>query len=1016
MNRIGDYNLIERIGAGGMGEVWRAENVHTRVSCAVKLLPEDATADRNFVSRFFDEGRLMQTLEHPNIVRVHHVGHDERTGRYYLVEDLIEQKDAKGAKKSHSLHDLLRKAGDHRLPEADVRRWALQVAEALAYAHGNGVIHRDIKPANVLIDDDGNARVTDFGLAKAIGEEYVQSQIHQSIAQSMDGSLGARDTRAPTPAPERSLGEQATMDTDRPSDRRTTADALLGTYDYMSPEQRGELPGVVVGTASDIWSFGVMLYRMLTGQRPAGMARPVTQVVKGVSKKWNRVCARCLDHHPENRYADGAALRAALASTRPAALPARLLRAAAILAVATAVAVVSYTAYTSRRKRKAAQQTQDAARLEQQRTLAALLDEAQTLYEARQYGEVSQKVLAALKLDPRNARAAKLQKTIRLAVGVEEAVPKRTEAGRALQKAQLLPDAWPGYAKTLAALEVRQENAEAFYEKEQYGPAVERFQAVIDECAALELTETHRTSAVVARDKANRTRASAQAPKAEKDAPLLWNEAEQARSRGEADYRNGKFPEARKSWSESATRFAAARTYAEGFQRTEAAREAYESRLAGCDDTLLNEHGGDKWTAVLESAEKAKLLAANARWSDAVGEYEGARVGLPTAIDEAEQNRLRSMVRAALTAAQTAKRKGEWQSAFDGASSVLKVDADHAEALALKQEAETHLKPTWCLVTTLNGREVPGTITIGTQAWTAPQPLTVKDGALYKASFSHEADGKRYSADDVTVTVDWKGERVQRVALREVRGPVAGKPWTVPDLGMMFMPVSAGMFKMGSEDRDADDDEKPVHTVRITRDFWMAKYEATQAEYEALMGENPSRFKGARNPVETVSWAGATAFCAKLTERERKAGRLPAGYEYRLPTEAEWEYAARGGTRSRGFTYAGSNSAGDVAWYSENSSSQTHLAGGKAANELGLYDMSGNVWEWCFDWYDDKYYKETDGASNPVNLAVAASRVKRGGGWYDSASYVRSAYRYGYRPSLRYYYLGFRVCLARSVR
>ena len=188
MNRIGDYNLIERIGAGGMGEVWRAENVHTRVSCAVKLLPEDATADRNFVSRFFDEGRLMQTLEHPNIVRVHHVGHDERTGRYYLVEDLIEQKDAKGAKKSHSLHDLLRKAGDHRLPEADVRRWALQVAEALAYAHGNGVIHRDIKPANVLIDDAGRvyaARNADIFAYDSDGSELWSYNVGTTVYSSL---------------------------------------------------------------------------------------------------------------------------------------------------------------------------------------------------------------------------------------------------------------------------------------------------------------------------------------------------------------------------------------------------------------------------------------------------------------------------------------------------------------------------------------------------------------------------------------------------------------------------------------------------------------------------------------------------------------------------------------------------------------------------------------------------------------------------------------------------------------
>ena len=181
--RLGDYKLIARIGAGGMGEVWRAENIHTRVACALKLLPETAAADQNFVSRFFDEGRLMQTLEHPHIVRVHHVGHDEKSNRYFLVMDLIEAANGQ----SCSLHDLLAEAPDNRLPEADVRRWSQQIAEALAHAHAQGVVHRDIKPANVLIDREGNARVTDFGLAKAIGEDYLRSQIHTSIAQSMAG-------------------------------------------------------------------------------------------------------------------------------------------------------------------------------------------------------------------------------------------------------------------------------------------------------------------------------------------------------------------------------------------------------------------------------------------------------------------------------------------------------------------------------------------------------------------------------------------------------------------------------------------------------------------------------------------------------------------------------------------------------------------------------------------------------------------------------------------------------------
>jgi len=244
-------------------------------------------------------------------------------------------------------------------------------------------------------------------------------------------------------------------------------------------------------------------------------------------------------------------------------------------------------------------------------------------------------------------------------------------------------------------------------------------------------------------------------------------------------------------------------------------------------------------------------------------------------------------------------------------------------------------------------------------------------------------------------------------------GPQPGSPWTIPALNLELMPVARGQFEMGSN--DGDQDESPVHTVRLTRDFWMGKYAVTQAQYKALRRKNPSRFRGAWNPVETVSWKDAATFCAKLTEREAEAGRLPLGYEYRLPTEAEWEYAARGGVGSKGSTYSGSNTAGSVAWYNEDNERMTHVVGEKAPNELGLHDMSGNVWELCLDWYGSQYYRKTDGASDPVNLDAAPYRVMRGGSWVSSARGVRSASRFRDGSSYVGADLGFRVCLGPSV-
>ncbi|MFH1915521.1 MAG: SUMF1/EgtB/PvdO family nonheme iron enzyme, partial [Pseudomonadota bacterium] len=223
-----------------------------------------------------------------------------------------------------------------------------------------------------------------------------------------------------------------------------------------------------------------------------------------------------------------------------------------------------------------------------------------------------------------------------------------------------------------------------------------------------------------------------------------------------------------------------------------------------------------------------------------------------------------------------------------------------------------------------------------------------------------------------------------------------GDTWREPTTGMEFVWVAGGCYMMGSNDGDSD--EKPVHEVCVGG-FWLGKYEVTQAEWKALMGSNPSHFKGDRNPVEMVSWDDAQSFIRKLNSSGN--GR------FRLPTEAEWEYAARSGGKNE--KYAGGNDVGRVAWYDGNSGRRTHPVGGKAPNGLGLYDMSGNVWEWCEDWYDkDAYSKHAN--SNPIsNNHASGTRVLRGGCWYSYPSDVRSANRIRSFPGSRSSSFGFRV-------
>lgn len=214
--------------------------------------------------------------------------------------------------------------------------------------------------------------------------------------------------------------------------------------------------------------------------------------------------------------------------------------------------------------------------------------------------------------------------------------------------------------------------------------------------------------------------------------------------------------------------------------------------------------------------------------------------------------------------------------------------------------------------------------------------------------------------------------------------------------------VQAGTFTMGatSEMKDPWHNEKPTHQVTLTNDYYIGKTEVTQAMWKAVMGNNPSFFKGDNLPVESVSWNDCQKFISKLNSM--------TGQNFRLPTEAEWEFAARGGNNSKHFQYSGSNKLGDVAWYAGNSRKKTHAVATKLPNELGLYDMSGNVWEWCSD-RDGNYSSSSQ--TNPIGPSSGSSRVFRGGSWGSDAGFCRSSMRYSGPPVFNYYLLGLRLAL-----
>ena len=222
-------------------------------------------------------------------------------------------------------------------------------------------------------------------------------------------------------------------------------------------------------------------------------------------------------------------------------------------------------------------------------------------------------------------------------------------------------------------------------------------------------------------------------------------------------------------------------------------------------------------------------------------------------------------------------------------------------------------------------------------------------------------------------------------------------------ISIEMVKVEAGTFMMGatSEMKDPYDDEKPVHQVTLTNDYYMGKYEVPQALWEAVMGSNPSEYKGDNLPVEMVSWNDCQEFISKLNSL--------TGRKFRLPTEAEWEYAARGGKKSRGYQYSGNSNISDVAWYDGNRGSKPHPVGTKQANELGIYDMSGNVYEWCSDWYGSY---SSSSQTNPTGADSGSGRVCRGGGWCNYAGCCRLSFRLGNSPGSLLINLGLRLALS----
>ncbi|MBO4802774.1 MAG: SUMF1/EgtB/PvdO family nonheme iron enzyme [Bacteroidaceae bacterium] len=298
-------------------------------------------------------------------------------------------------------------------------------------------------------------------------------------------------------------------------------------------------------------------------------------------------------------------------------------------------------------------------------------------------------------------------------------------------------------------------------------------------------------------------------------------------------------------------------------------------------------------------------------------------------------------------------------------------------------------------------------------------PLTVEQLLEGKHNVVLSKDGMLSESISVVVEADKTATASATLKVKPVQQPIQQQPvqqatpsstpsssstqtFTVKGVSFNMIFVEGGTFTMGAtleQGSDAWDDEKPGHQVTLSS-YYIGETEVTQALWKAVMGSNPSSFKGENRPVESVSWDDCKTFIRKLNSL--------TGKNFRLPSEAEWEFAARGGNKSQGYKYSGSNTLGNVAWYFDNSGIETHSVKSKSPNELGIYDMSGNVWEWCQDWYGSY---SSSSQTNPTGASSGSYRVSRGGGWNGDAGNCRVSLRFNFSPGHRNFYLGLRLAL-----
>ncbi|MCX7048138.1 MAG: formylglycine-generating enzyme family protein [Candidatus Sumerlaeota bacterium] len=619
-------------------------------------------------------------------------------------------------------------------------------------------------------------------------------------------------------------------------------------------------------------------------------------------------------------------------------------------------------------------------------------EEGNILLTKDRYGEAVESYAEAAKLYRKALDWRKIQKALAKAESSAAAAQLQAEASGTAKPEQLAA------AKTL------QINAEGYLEAgeidqaiAEYDKACQAFSALIPNAgpATLENAITARTAMQAARDqikdrarfaaaRPSRDDAEARQPKAGSMTDLVTR-GQKAESAATDALEERQYTPARALFGAAEKLYRAAGVL-------QGKRDAVAASRASVEDTMKLADKAFKSEARPASFERGKQALADADKALAEDDLDAAKPLLTDAAAQFAASRSEADKMNALTEAQQA-----WAAALAAADEALLSKHAAAQLQAAKAKAaDAQTQANAALF-----KEASAALAEAVAA--AKTKENAAQAAPVIARLETALAGKdKFAAEDVLAELEKLIPADARMgALRDKVAALPGPQKKISaDLGggvtMPLLLIRPGSFQMGSN--DGNPDEKPVHTVTLDH-FWLGETEVTQAQYEAIMGKNPSQFKGADKPVENVSWNDAMEFCKKLSEK--------IGKTYTLPTEAQWEYACRAGSSGK-YCFGDSESQlGDYAWYSGNSNQQTQPVKQKKPNAWGLYDMHGNVWEWCADWYKDSY--DSGNQHNPQGPSSGQYRVLRGGSWNLNATNCRASDRYRAVPTDAYDHHGFRV-------